>query len=222
MKIILFGATGMIGQGVLRECLADPVVELVLAAGRSPLAQDHAKLQKLIVSDLYNVASYENQMAGYDLCFFSLGASAAGLRESAYRHINFDLPVAVANALARINPQMTFLYISGAGTDSTEKGRSMWARVKGQTENAILRLPFKAAYMFRIGAVPPMHGIKSKTSWYNTFYTVGAPLFFLLHILFPQHILTTEQLGRAVLAAARRGAPKPILESADIFRLLDV
>jgi len=220
MKIIFFGATGMIGQGALRECLADPSVEIVLAVGRSPLAQDHPKLQMLVVSDLYNVAAYENQMAGYDLCFFSLGSSSVGRKEPEYRRINFDLPVAAAQALARINPQMTFIYISGAGTDSTEKGRSMWARVKGQTENAILRLPFKAAYMFRIGAVLPMHGVKSKTAWYNTLYTIGAPLFFLLRKLFPRHILSTEQLGHAVLAAARHGAPKSILESPDIYRLL--
>jgi len=220
MKIILFGATGMIGQGVLRECLADPSVEIVLAVGRSPLPQSHPKLRTLVVSDLYDVAAYENQMAGYDLCFFSLGSSAAGKKESDYRPINFDLPVAVANSLARINPQMTFIYISGAGTDSTEKGRSMWARVKGQTENAILRLPFKAAYMFRIGAVLPMHGIKSKTPLYSFFYAVGTPLMLLLRKFSPANVQTTEEIGKAVLIVARRGAPTAILERSDIYRLL--
>ncbi len=220
MKIILFGATGMIGQGVLRECLHDPDVELVLSVGRTPLTQKHEKLRDLVVPNLADLSSHQTQLAGFDACFFSLGASAAGLKEDAYRKINYNLPLAAAALLAKLNPQMTFIYVSGRGTDSSEKGRIMWARVKGATENALLRLPFKAAYMFRLGAVLPRHGIKSKTSLYNFFYAFGAPLLFLLRKFSPKNVQTTEEVGKAVLIVVKRGAPKPILESADILQLL--
>jgi len=221
MKVILFGATGMIGQGVLRECLLDSGVELVLSISRAPLPQKHTKLQELILRDLKELSPFESQFKGFDACFYSLGASAAGLNEERYLQINYDLPLAAANLLVRLNPKMTFVYVSGRGTDSTERGRSMWARVKGQTENAILRLPFQAAYMFRIGAVLPLHEIKSKTRLYNLFYAIGSPLMLILRKFFPQQVLTTEQVGRAMIAAARRGAPKPILESSDIFLLAE-
>src|SRR5882672_2505486 len=216
MKIILFGTSGMIGQGILRECLLDPDVELILSVGRAPLQQKHAKLRELITPNLADLSAFESQLTAFDVCFFSLGASAAGLNEENYRRINYDLPLAVATLLVKLNPQMTFIYASGRGTDSTEKGGSMWARVKGQTENALLRLPFKAVYMFRIGAVLPSHGIKSKTPLYNFFYAIGAPLMFLLRKLSPQNVQTTEEVGRAMLAVAKHGAPKSVLESADI------
>jgi uncharacterized protein YbjT (DUF2867 family) len=220
MKVILFGTTGMIGQGVLRECLLDSGVDLVLSVGRAPLPQKHAKLQEIIAPDLANLSAFESQLSGFDACFYSLGATAAGSTEENYRRINYEMPLAVANLLAKLNPGMTFIYISGRGTDSTEKGRVMWARVKGATENALLRLPFKAAYMFRIGAVVPLHGIKSKTPLYNFFYAVGTPLMFLLRKLSPQNVQTTEEVGKAMLIAAKRGAPKSILECADLYKLL--
>jgi len=219
MKIILFGTSGMIGQGILRECLLDPDVELILSVGRAPLPQRHAKLRELIAPNLADLSAFESQLTGFDACFFSLGASAAGLNEENYRRINYDLPLAVATLLVKLNPQMTFIYVSGRGTDSTEKGSSMWARVKGQTENALLRLPFKAAYMFRIGAVLPSHGIKSKTPLYNFFYTVGTPLMKVIRTFSPQYVQTTEEVGKAMLIAAKRGVPKPILETSDIFQL---
>jgi hypothetical protein len=221
MKIILFGATGMIGQGVLRECLLDPGVDVVLSVSRSSLHQQHAKLQELVTPNLADLNAFASQLTGFDACFYSLGASAAGMNEENYRRINYDLPLAVANLLVKLNPQMTFIYVSGRGTDSTEKGRSMWARVKGQTENALLRLPFKAAYMFRIGAVLPLHGIKSKTSLYNLFYAVGTPLMLLIRKFSPQYVQTTEEVGKAMVIAAKRGAPKPVLETSDIFQLLN-
>jgi uncharacterized protein YbjT (DUF2867 family) len=220
MKIILFGASGMIGQGVLRECLLDPEVDLVLSFGRAPLPQKHAKLREIVLSDLGNLSAFESQLSGFDACFYSLGATAAGSTEENYRRINYEMPLAVANLLAKLNPAMTFIYVSGRGTDSTGKGRAMWARVKGATENALLRLPFKAAYMFRIGAVVPLHGIKSKTAWYNALYVFGAPLFFVLRKFFPRYVHTTEQVGRAMLAAVRGGPSKRILESPDIFELV--
>jgi uncharacterized protein YbjT (DUF2867 family) len=220
MKVILFGTTGMIGQGVLRECLLDSGVDLVLSVGRAPLPQKHAKLQEIIAPDLANLSAFESQLSGFDACLYSLGATAAGSTEENYRRINYEMPLAVANLLAKLNPGMTFIYISGRGTDSTEKGRVMWARVKGATENALLCLPFKAAYMFRIGAVVPLHGIKSKTPLYNFFYAVGTPLMFLLRKLSPQNVQTTEEVGKAMLIAAKRGAPKSILECADLYKLL--
>lgn len=219
MKVILFGASGMIGQGVLRECLLAPNVEAVLSVGRTPLLQKHAKLQELIVPDQTALYVHEAELVGYDACFYSVGASAAGLKEDAYRKINYDLPIAAATLLAKLNPQMTFMYVSGRGTDSSEKGRVMWARVKGATENALLRLPFKAAYMFRLGAVLPMHGIKSKTSLYNLFYALGAPLIFMLRRFSPKNVQTTEEIGKAMVFVAQNGASKPILESADIHEL---
>jgi len=220
MKIILFGASGMIGQGVLRECLLDSDVDLVLSVGRAPLLQKHAKLREITTPDLGSLSAFESQLSGFDACFYSLGATAAGSTEENYRRINYEMPLAVASLLAKLNPGMTFIYISGRGTDSTEKGRVMWARVKGATENAILRLPFKAAYMFRIGAVVPLHGIKSKTPLYNFFYAVGTPLMFLLRKLSPQNVQTTEEVGKAMLIAAKRGAPKSVLECADLYKLL--
>lgn len=220
MKIILFGGSGMIGQGVLRECLLDPEVELVLSVGRAPLSQKHAKFEELVASNLGDLSAFAAQLSGFDVCFFSLGATAAGSNEEEYRRINYDLPLVVATLLAKLNPQMTFVYVSGRGADSTEKGRVMWARVKGATENALLRLPFKAAYMFRLGAVLPLHEIKSKTPLYNFFYAVGTPLLLLLRKLSPKNVQTTEEVGKAMLIVAKRGPSKSILECADIHELL--
>ena len=219
MKIILFGATGMVGQGVLRECLLDPAVEKVLAVGRTQTGSHDAKLTECIQPDLFNVALYEQQLQGFDACFFCLGVSVLGTTEAAYRKLTFTLTLDIAKAIARASPQLTFVYVSGAGTDSTEHGRSMWARVKGATENALLKLPFKAAFMFRPGAIVPLNGIRSKTRLYDFFYTLGRPLLLVLRPVFPQAITTTEQVGRAMLRVARDGAPKSILESADINAL---
>ena len=219
MKVILFGATGMIGQGVLRECLGDPRVEAVLTVGRSATGQTHPKLRERVHKGLFDYEPIAAELKGYDACFFCLGISSAGMSEADYRHITYDLTLAAATALARLDPGMTFIYVSGAGSDSTERGRVMWARVKGATENALLKLPFKAAYMFRPGAIRPMHGIKSKTPLYNAFYVALGPLLWLLGRLAPGLVTTTEQMGRAMIRAAAEGAPKPLLETRDINRL---
>jgi uncharacterized protein YbjT (DUF2867 family) len=219
MNIILFGATGMVGQGVLRECLLDPGIKQVLSIVRSPSGQHDPKLREFAHADFFDYSSIESQLTGYDACFFSLGVSSAGMPEAQYKHLTYDLTLAAATTLAKLNPQMTFIYVSGAGTDSTERGRTMWARVKGKTENDLLKLPFHAAYMFRPGVIQPLHGIKSKTRLYQAFYTVLNPLFPLFKFAFPQSITTTEQLGRAMLQVARRGFPKSILESKDINSL---
>jgi uncharacterized protein YbjT (DUF2867 family) len=219
MKIILFGATGMVGQGILRECLLDPEVHQVLSIVRTLSGQQHAKLRELVHADFFDYSAVEPQLTGCDACLFSLGVSSAGMDEAKYNHLTYDLTLAAAATLARLNPNMTFLYVSGAGTDSTERGRSMWARVKGKTENDLLKLPFRAAYMFRPGVIQPMHGIRSKTKLYQTFYTVLNPVLPLLKSAFPRYITTTEQLGRATLRVAKQGFPKPILETKDIDSL---
>lgn len=219
MKVVVFGASGMVGQGVLRECLLDPEIDVVLAVGRSPTGRPHAKVREILHEDLFALSSVEADLAGLDACFFCLGTSAAGMSESDYMRVNYDLPLAVARTLVRLNPAMTFIYVSGAGTDSTEKGRSMWARVKGKTENALLALPFKAAYMFRPGYIQPLHGIRSKTGWYRIMYASLGWLYPMIKVLAPTMATTTEQLGRAMIAAAKHGAPRPVLEGRDINAL---
>lgn len=219
MKVVLFGATGMVGQGVLRECLADPLVTSVLSIGRGPTGKSDPKLRELSHKDFTDFSALEPELSGYDACFFCLGVSSAGMKEADYRHVTYDYTLAAAGTLAKLNPQMTFIYVSGAGTDGTEKGRTMWARVKGETENAILKLPFKAAYMFRPGAIQPMDGIVTKTKMYRALLAVFGPLFPLLRRLFPRHVTTTRILGRAMIKAARDGAPSPWVESWDINQL---
>jgi len=216
MRVVLFGATGMVGQGVLRECLIDPDIQTVLSIGRSATGQNHPKLRELVHRDLLDFSAIENELAGFDACFFCLGVSSAGMQETDYRRVTYDITMAAAQTLARLNSNMTFIFISGMGTDSTERGRTMWARVKGQTENALLRLPFKAAYMFRPGVIVPMHGIKSRTALYRVPYALLGPALPLLKAAFPKYVTTTEALGRAMIAVAKRGAPKKVLESSDI------
>ncbi len=209
----------MVGQGVLRECLLDPGVQQVLSIVRTPSGQPHPKLLELVHTNFFDYSAIESQLTGYDACLFSLGVSSAGMDEAKYTRLTYDLTLATATTLAKLNPNMTFLYVSGAGTDSTEHGRSMWARVKGKTENDLLKLPFRAAYMFRPGAIQPMHGIRSKTKLYQTLYTVLNPILPLLKAAFPKYITTTEQLGRAMLRVAKQGYPRPILETKDIDTL---
>jgi uncharacterized protein YbjT (DUF2867 family) len=219
VNVILFGATGMIGQGVLRECLLDPDVTRVLSVARSSTGQHDDKLRELLHEDFTSFSAVERELTGYDACFFCLGVSSAGMSEADYARVTYDFTLAAARLLAKANPQMTFIYVSGAGTDSSEKGRSMWARVKGRTENALLALPFKAKFMFRLGFIQPMHGIVSKTRLYRVLYAVIAPLVPLLKAVFPSAITTTERVGRAMLALAKRGGGKTLLENADINAL---
>jgi uncharacterized protein YbjT (DUF2867 family) len=216
VKLILLGATGMVGQGVLRECLLDPEVKTVLVVGRTATGQQHEKLQEIVLNDLFDLSPIEGRLSGYDACFFCLGASAAGMKEEAYRRVTYDLTISVARPLAEFNPAMTFIYVSGAGTDSTERGRMMWARVKGKTENALFEMPFKAVYMFRPGYIQPLHGIRTKTKWYRAIYAVMGHLYPIWKLLFPKYVTTTECLGRAMLKVAQRGASKSVLENQDI------
>jgi uncharacterized protein YbjT (DUF2867 family) len=220
MKVLVFGATGMVGQGVLRECLLDPGVEQVQTVGRTPTGIHHPKLREIVHRDLSNYTEIEAELSGFDACFFSLGVSSAGMKAEVYERITYGITMAAAETLCRLNPQMKFFYVSGAGTDSTEHGRTMWARVKGRTENALLRLPFAAAYMFRPGLIQPMHGESPKAAVYQALYTIARPLLSLLRRAFPNYVLTTEEIGQAMLIVTRRGYPKHILEIRDIRAVL--
>jgi uncharacterized protein YbjT (DUF2867 family) len=219
MKVLIFGATGMVGQGVLRECLRAADVDQIVTVGRRAAGVDSPKVLERVVEDLSSYAGVEGQLAGFDACFFCLGVSSSGMKEADYERISYGLTLAAAEPLSRLNPEMTFIYVSGAGTDSTEKGRTMWARVKGRTENALLRLPFKA-YMFRPGIIEPLDGIESKTPAYRIFYKVAKPLLPLLRWALPNQILSTREIGQAMLAVARRGYGKRILETGDIRALV--
>lgn len=219
MKVMIFGASGMVGQGVLRECLLAADVQTVLQVSRRPGVKQHAKLRDLVQPDLFDLKAVRDKLSGYDACFFCLGVSSTGMGEEDYSRLTFELTLDIAELLSQLNPEMIFTYVSGQGTDNTERGKIMWARVKGKTENKLLRLPFKAAYMFRPGIIQPLHGARSKTRSYRLFYLFAAPLLPLARRFWPDQVLTTEQVGRAMLTAARNGAPKKILETADIRAL---
>ncbi|CAB3790432.1 epimerase [Pararobbsia alpina] len=219
MNVMIFGATGMVGQGVLRECLLDAQVAQVLSVGRNAAGTRDPKLRERVHANLFNYTGLDHALSGFDACFFCLGVSSVRMTEHDYAHLTYDLTMAAARTLAPLNPQMTFVYVTGTGTDSTEHGRTMWARVKGKTENALLKLPFKAAFMFRPGIIQPLHGIRSKTRLYQFFYSALGPLLSLARAVAPKHITTTEQVGRAMIAVARRGYPKPVLENPDINSL---
>ncbi|MFJ3044882.1 epimerase [Herbaspirillum chlorophenolicum] len=234
MKVLIFGASGMVGLGVLRECLVAADVTQVTTVGRGPadtslFRKDRldagfnqalsSKLRQLVHADMFDYRAIESELAGFDACFFCLGVSSLGMREDEYARITYDLTMAAARSLQRLNPGMTFIYVSGAGTDSSERGKTMWARVKGATENALLRQGFAHACMFRPGAIIPMHGVRSKTPAYRLLYPVLQPLLPLLRALWPDKILTTELIGKAMLEAVRHGGEKGVLETADIHRL---
>ncbi len=219
MKIVIFGAAGMVGGGALRECLLADDVTLVQTVGRTATGQRHPKLRELVRHDLFDCSSIEADLENFDACFFCIGVTSSGMDEALYTRLTHDLTLAAAQVLAHLNPQMTFVYVSGAGADSTETSKTMWARVRGRLENALQRLPFKAVYIFRPGIIQPLHGIRSKTGSYRWFYALSRPLLPLLRLLLPDTVLSTEIVGRAMLAVARQGAPKAVLEAADISAL---
>jgi len=206
----------MVGQGVLRECLRAADVERVQTVGRTATGQQHPKLREMVRPALMDFSDVESQLQNFDACFFCLGVSSAGMSEAQYTQVTYDLTLVAARTLARLNRQMIFVYVSGAGADSTERGRSMWARVKGRTENALQQLPFKAVYLFRPGVIQPLDGIRSQTGSYRMFYLLFRPFFPILRALFPLQILSTRSIGHAMLAVARHGATKAVLEARDI------
>ena len=197
MKVIITGSTGMVGKGVLLECLDSDKIDRVMVVNRSPLDMSHPKLQEIMLADLSDVESIREQLKGYDACFFCMGVSVLGLSEEQYTHITYDIPKAFVDTLYELNPEMVFNYVSGTGTDGTEQGKTMWARVKGQTENYVLSKGFKDAYAIRLGTIIPEKGIKSKTGWYNAIYTIARPFFPLLKK--SKHITTTSKFGLAMI-----------------------
>lgn len=214
MNVLIFGASGMVGQGVLRECLLDPDVRRVVSIVRNATGRNDPKLTEIVHRDFHDFSGVD--LAGIDACFFCLGIASAGMTEADYRRITYDIAVAAAQALLAASPQAAFLFISGLGADSSERGPLMWARIKGATENALLAMPFRAVYVMRPGVIIPMHGIESRTRLYRLGYKILAPIAPLMPRMFPKYVLTTESLGKAMLAVARKGAPKRVLESADI------
>jgi len=219
LRVVLFGATGMIGSGVLQACLDDPAVSSVLSLSRSGSGRSHPKLQECLHSDFFNYDAIAGRLAGYNACLFALGVSSLGMSEADYSRVTYDLTLAAAEAMLKANPGSSFCYISGKSTDSTEKGSAMWARVKGRIENKLLGMDFHPAVMLRPGGIQPMKGFQSRTRWYRIFYMLMGPLMPLLVKFSPGAATTAERLGRAMLIAARGEAGKPILESLDINRL---
>ncbi len=214
IKAIITGATGMVGEGVLLECLNHPDVEQVLVINRKPGGVTHAKLREIIHADFFDLAPIESQLAGYNACYFCLGVSSVGLSEEAYRRVTYDLTLHVGQLLARLNPEMTFCYVTGAGTDSSEQGRVAWARIKGATENALLRL-FKNSYMFRPGfmkASPGQKNVKSFYPWISWIYPLG-------RTLYPAGFCTLHEVGQAMIHATSKGYPNQILDVKDIVAL---
>ncbi|MCY7340051.1 MAG: hypothetical protein LH465_08920 [Sphingomonas bacterium] len=218
MKVLIFGATGMVGLGVLRECLIDPIVSEIVTVGRSASGMSGAKLTEIIRRDLFDIDEVVDGLRGFDACFFCLGVTSVGMSETNYSRLTHDLTLRIATPLAAVNPDMTFIYVSGTATDSSERGSSMWARVKGRTENALLALPFKAAFMFRPGFIQPRHGVTSKTSWYRLLYKLSAPIVGIAERIAPHFITSTDRVGRAMIAIAQHGFDKGLLENADINR----
>jgi len=219
MKIVLFGATGMVGQGVLHECLRDPEVELVLTVGRTATGVTHERVRELVHKDALDYGPVATELAGFDACFFCLGISSVGMDEAAYTKITYDYTMAAAKVLLEKNPSMTFVYVSGAGTDASEKGRTMWARVKGRTENAILGMGFERAFAFRPGYIQPLRGIQSKTFLYRAIYAVMRPFYPFWRWATPGFVTTSDEIGRAMLAVAKRGYEKNVVETRDIHAL---
>jgi uncharacterized protein YbjT (DUF2867 family) len=221
VKVVLFGATGMIGSGVLLECLRDPDVTAVLSLVRGPGGVSHDKLTERVHDDFFDYEGVSAELSGFDACFFCLGVSAFGMSEPAYHRITVDLTLSAANALLSANPGLTFCYVSGASTDSTEQGRQMWARVKGKVENRLLAMPMKA-YMFRPGYIQPVEGVRSKTRAYRIVYGVLGGLYPVFKRLFPRQVMTSRDLGLAMIQVARSGNETHILEAADINRIADL
>ncbi len=215
VRAIVFGATGMVGEGVLHEALLSSEVEAVLSISRRPCEISHPKLKEIIHSDFFNFASIAEAVRGYNACFFCLGVTSVGKSEEEYRRLTYDLTMAAAKELSHRNPEMVFCYVSGAGTDSTEKGRLMWARVKGKTENDLRKLPFKSVYAFRPGYIRPTPGLKHAISLSK----IVVPIYPLLERFLPKYVCTLEDVGRAMIRAVVPGFPKGVLECEDITRL---
>lgn len=215
LRVIVTGATGMVGEGVLHECLQHPEVERVLVVGRRACGVTHPKLTEIVFADLFDVSAFADRLQPYDACFFCLGSTSVGMDEAAYTRLTYELTIGMAEAMAARNPDMVFAYISAVGADATEKGKSMWARVKGRTENRLLRLPFKRAYMFRPGYIHPTKGLKRA----HKYYALMSWMYPALRRLFPKHVVTLRELGQAMIAVARTGHDRSIVHSREMASL---
>ncbi|MDB5055173.1 MAG: hypothetical protein JWM44_3223 [Bacilli bacterium] len=218
IRVIITGASGMVGEGVLHECLEHSDIEKILVINRKPCGISHPKLTEILHSNFFDLSPIEPQLKNYNACFFCLGVSSFGMKETEYNRLTYDLTLHVANLLSRLNPDMVFCYVSGSGTDSTEQGRSMWAKIKGKTENRLLQLPFKRAYMFRPGYIHPTKGLKNT----HKYYFALTWLFPVIRLLLPSQALTMKELGTAMIHTVNTGYEQSILESKDIIKLAKV
>jgi uncharacterized protein YbjT (DUF2867 family) len=219
MRLVLFGATGMLGSGALIECLAHPDVEAVLSVGRRPCGVAHGKLEEVVHQDLFDYRTVRSRLEGHDACLYCVGVSSVGVSETDYRRVTYEMTLRAAEALLEANRGLSFCYISGAGADATEQSRLMWAREKGRIENRLRVTPFKAVWLFRPGFVQPVKGVRSRTRLYNAVYGGLKPLYPVLERVASSRVTTTEKLGLAMIRAARDGAPEPVLENRDINEL---
>lgn len=215
IRVIVTGSTGMVGEGVMYECLQSPEVEAVLVISRKPCGYNHPKLKEIIHADFFDLTPIQDQLKGYNACFFCLGVSSVGMKEDQYTKFTYTLTMHVAEVLCKQNPDMTFCYISGAGTDSTEKGRSIWARVKGKTENDIMKLPFKRAFAFRPGFIKPIAGLK----YYHKFYHFINWMYPIGRVLFPNGFCKLEEIGHAMIKCCSLDKTRGVVEGKDIIEL---
>lgn len=212
MNVVIFGASGMVGQGVLRECLRDPEIMRVVTVGRSGPSATSPKLHSIVIHDLFDPSGSAAELTDLDACFYCIGVTSLGMNEADYTRVTHDLTLQAASFLLERNPSLAFVFVSGRGADSSERGRVMWARVKGKTENALFRMPFKTVTAVRPGLIVPLHGIESRTGWYNIFYTMMRPLLPLLQRAAPGYVTTTERLGQAMIRIAKGGFDRQALE----------
>ena len=219
IKVIITGSTGMIGKGVLMECLDNPNVSSILLINRNSIEMENVKIKELIVEDFHNLSPFREALVGYDACYFCMGVSAFRMKEREYNEITYKMTLHLAKLLSDINPELSFCYVSGMGTASSEQGRSMWARVKGKTENTILKLPLKSAFLFRPGYVQPMKGIKSKTGMYNTMYAFVKPFYPIFKFIIPNKVTSNINIGKAMICSTLKGSDKTILYNKDINEL---
>lgn len=221
MKVLVTGASGMVGKGVLFECLESDQISSVVVVGRSSCEMQHEKLTEILHDNLADLSSIKDQLTGIDACFFCMGVSVIGLSEEQYHHITYDMTLEMANTLLENNEEVSFCYVSGAGTDTSEKGRQMWARVKGKTENALMALPFKDSFMFRPGFIKPMKGVRSKVRAYRIGIAIVNPLYPVFKVLFPGLVTTSVNVGKAMIVCVTNGAHTRILENKDINKLAE-
>jgi uncharacterized protein YbjT (DUF2867 family) len=220
MRIVIFGASGMVGQGALRECLRDPEAEQVVSIVRAPTGTTHEKLREIAHKNFLDFTPIENQLTGLNACLYCLGVTSTGTKEEDYTRITYEFTIAAATTLLKLNPGMSFVFVSGAGADSTEHGGTMWARVKRKTEKALLAMPFRSIYVFRPAMIQPLDGIQSKTASYRIIYGLIAPFLTAARHFWPSHISTTQELGKTMLAAAKRGTEKRVVEAKQIREVL--